>query len=210
MNPLDCLLRDELNRLLDRIAASTRAGVAKVSARQLPDLRARLDEAEARLAAKRQALLEQYAGWQEALDACEDLWAVAQLELEETEAGIARGEQAIPGRAETLAVVIHCDQRRVTGASPVRDVPGDFRRSEHRFDRGAATPWAISGFHEHVLKESKICRPRGAYRRHVAILAASSLGASQMRCAPAAGELYNRMPEPTYHPADGAARARSR
>src|SRR3990172_2207839 len=47
MNPLDCLLRDELNRLLDRIAASTRAGVAKVSARQLPDLRARLDEAEA-------------------------------------------------------------------------------------------------------------------------------------------------------------------
>jgi len=44
----------------------------------------------ARLAAKRQALLEQYAGWQEALDACEDLWAVAQLELEETEAGTLR------------------------------------------------------------------------------------------------------------------------
>src|SRR5260370_1432568 len=56
MNPLDALLRDELNRLLDRIAASTRAGVAKVSARQLPDLRARLDEAEERLAAKREAL----------------------------------------------------------------------------------------------------------------------------------------------------------
>jgi len=73
MNPLDCLLRDELNRLLDRIAASTRAGVAKASARQLPDIRARLDEAEARLAAKRQGLLEQYSGWQEALDACEDL-----------------------------------------------------------------------------------------------------------------------------------------
>ena len=90
MNALDRLLRDELNRLLDRIASSTRAGVAKVSARQLPDLRARLDEAEARLAAKRQALLEQYAGWQEALDACEDLWAVAQLELEETQAGSLR------------------------------------------------------------------------------------------------------------------------
>jgi len=90
MNPLDCLLRDELNRLLDRIAASTRAGVVKVSARQLPDLRARLDEAEGRLAAKRQALLEQYAGWQEALDSCEGLWAVAQLELEETGAGSLR------------------------------------------------------------------------------------------------------------------------
>ena len=90
MNPLDHLLRDELNRLLDRIAASTRAGVAKASARQLPDLRARLDEAEARLADKRRALLEHYAGWQEALDACEDLWAVAQLELEETEAGTLR------------------------------------------------------------------------------------------------------------------------
>lgn len=90
MNRLDCLLRDELNRLLDRIAASTRAGVVKVSAMQLPDLRARLDEAEARIAARRRALLEEYAGWQEALDACEDLWAVAQLELEETGAGSLR------------------------------------------------------------------------------------------------------------------------
>ena len=87
MNSLDRLLRDVLNRLLDRIATSTRAGVAKVCATQLPDLRARIDEAETRLAAKRQALLEQYAGWQEALDACEDLWAIAQLELEETLAG---------------------------------------------------------------------------------------------------------------------------
>lgn len=87
MNPMDRLLRDELNRLLDRIAATTRPGVAKASARHLPDLRIRLDEAEARLSAKRQVLLEQYAQWQEALEACEDLWAVAQLELEETGAG---------------------------------------------------------------------------------------------------------------------------
>jgi len=87
MNPMDQMLRDELNRLLDRIAATTRAGVATASARHLPDLRIRLDEAEARLSAKRQVLLEQYAQWQEALEACEDLWAVAQLELEETGAG---------------------------------------------------------------------------------------------------------------------------
>jgi len=90
MNPLDLLLRDELNRLLDRIAVSTRAGVAKVSARQLPDLRARLDEAEERLAARRETLLKEYAGWREALDNCEDLWALAQLELEETETGSLR------------------------------------------------------------------------------------------------------------------------
>jgi hypothetical protein len=87
MNPMDRLLRDELNRLLDRIAASTRSGVAKASARHLPDLRIRLDEAEARLAAKRQVLLEHYAEWRETLEGCEDLWAVAQLELEETGAG---------------------------------------------------------------------------------------------------------------------------
>jgi hypothetical protein len=87
MNPMDRLLRDELNHLLDRIAASTRAGVAKASERQLPDLRLRLDEAEAQLSAKRQILLDDYAEWQEALGACEDLWAVAQLELEQTAAG---------------------------------------------------------------------------------------------------------------------------
>jgi len=87
MNSMDRLLRDELNHLLDRIAASTRAGVAKASARHLPELRIRLDEAEARLSAKRELLLEQYGEWQEALEACEDLWAVAQLELEETSAG---------------------------------------------------------------------------------------------------------------------------
>jgi len=90
MNALDALLRDELNRLVDRIAASTRAGVAKASARQLPDLRARIDEAEERLAARREALLKEYAGWREALDSCEDLWALAQLELEETGTGALR------------------------------------------------------------------------------------------------------------------------
>ena len=93
MNSMDRLLRDELNHLLDRIAASTRAGVAKASARHLPELRIRLDEAEARLSVKRQLLLEQYGEWQEALEACEDLWAVAQLELEETSAGGTRSRR---------------------------------------------------------------------------------------------------------------------
>jgi len=87
MNAMDRVLRDDLNQLLDRIASSTRAGVARASGRHLPDVRVRLDEAEARLSAKRDLLLEHYAEWQAALDACEDLWAVAQLELEETSAG---------------------------------------------------------------------------------------------------------------------------
>jgi hypothetical protein len=87
MNALDRVLRDDLNRLLDRIAASTRAGVAKASERHLPDLRLRLDEAEGRLSTKRQQLLEHYREWQEMLETCEDLWAVAQLELEQTAGG---------------------------------------------------------------------------------------------------------------------------
>src|SRR2546426_10803399 len=93
MNPVDALLRDELNRLLDRIAVSTRAGVAKVSATQLPDLRARLDEAEERLAAKREALLKEYADWRGALGACEGLWGLAPLELGEAQAGSLRAAQ---------------------------------------------------------------------------------------------------------------------
>src|SRR5712664_2657835 len=85
MNPLDRLLRDEMNRLLDRLGASTKRGVGTASARHLPELRDRLDAAEARLTAARQTLLAQYEEWQGALGACEDLWALAQLELDETD-----------------------------------------------------------------------------------------------------------------------------
>jgi hypothetical protein len=90
MNPLDRLLRDEMNRLLDRLGASTRAGVATASARHLPEVCERLDAAEARLTAARRALLAQYEEWQGALCACEDLWALAQLELDETPSGTLR------------------------------------------------------------------------------------------------------------------------
>jgi len=90
MNPLDRLLRDEMNRLLDRLGASTKRGVGTASARHLPEVRERLDIAEARLTAARQALLAQYEEWQGALGACEDLWALAQLELDETPSGSLR------------------------------------------------------------------------------------------------------------------------
>jgi len=90
MNALDRLLRDEIGRLLDRIGAATRPGVAAASSRQLPDLRERLDAAEERVSAARAALLAQYEEWQAALQVCEDLWAVAQIELEETVSGSLR------------------------------------------------------------------------------------------------------------------------
>ena len=90
MNPLDRLLRDEMNHLLDRLGASTRTGVATASARHLPEVRERLDAAEARLTAARRALLAHYTEWQDALGACEDLWALAQLELDETPSGTLR------------------------------------------------------------------------------------------------------------------------
>ena len=87
MNQLDRLLQDEMNRLLDRLGDSTRRGVARASSRHLPELRDRLDVAETRVTAARQALLAQYEEWEKALGAYEDLWALAQLELDEAPSG---------------------------------------------------------------------------------------------------------------------------
>ncbi|HET8576274.1 MAG TPA: hypothetical protein VFO18_04190 [Methylomirabilota bacterium] len=80
MNALEHLLDDELNRLLDRIAAATRPGTIGATAGQHPDLRARIEQAESRLAGLRAALLARYAEWQEGIEECENLWAVAELE----------------------------------------------------------------------------------------------------------------------------------
>ncbi len=79
-NHLDKLLQDDLNRLLDRIAAIARVGTAAESERQQPDLRARIEQAEAALARLRLDLLERYGEWQRALEECENLWALAELE----------------------------------------------------------------------------------------------------------------------------------
>lgn len=83
MNALERLLQDELNRLLDRIAA--RAG-QETAAGVTPDLRARIDRSEDRLTELRAALLDGYAEWARAMNECEDLWALAELRQETEDA----------------------------------------------------------------------------------------------------------------------------
>ena len=79
MNGLERLLQDELNRLVDRIAA--RAG-QEPAAGVTPDLKARIDRSEDRLTGLRAALLDGYTEWVRAMDECEDLWALAELRQE--------------------------------------------------------------------------------------------------------------------------------
>jgi len=75
MNTLERLLQDELNRLVDRIAACAGQTVAGVT----PDLKVRIERSEDRLTGLRAALLDGYAEWVRAIDECEDLWALAEL-----------------------------------------------------------------------------------------------------------------------------------
>lgn len=74
MNCLERVLQDDLNRLIDRLAAVT-ADCADCR----PSVQAQLDRAEARLSNVRQELLRGYADWREALEECGDLWAMAAL-----------------------------------------------------------------------------------------------------------------------------------
>jgi hypothetical protein len=95
MNPLEHLLKDELNRLVDRIAVATHAGTVSVTAKEHPELRTRIEDAESRLAELRQTLLAGYVEWQQAVEECEALWAVAELESD--------GPVARPTRARRAA-----------------------------------------------------------------------------------------------------------
>ncbi len=77
MNAIEQVLNDEVNRLVDRLAASLPDGcLAGVSARH-PTLRRQLDEAESRLAAVRASLVNGYGRWRRALEDVENLWALA-------------------------------------------------------------------------------------------------------------------------------------
>jgi hypothetical protein len=82
MNALEELLQDDLDRLVDRLAATTREGMLAGCAERRPDLLSRLEGAEARLSGVRQELLRGYAAWREALEACADLWALADVAAE--------------------------------------------------------------------------------------------------------------------------------
>ena len=83
MNTLDRLLQDEMNRFLDRLAATAPEGVVAAVSEREPALHARLGAAEARLTGLRAALLENYRQWRETMDDCQDLWALAAMKAGE-------------------------------------------------------------------------------------------------------------------------------
>jgi len=87
MNAQERLLQDELNHLLDRMAAMAPEGVVAACAEQRPELVSRLADAEGRLSAARLSLLRGYAAWQDALQECGDLWALADLTGEPAASG---------------------------------------------------------------------------------------------------------------------------
>jgi hypothetical protein len=79
MNALERVLQDDLNHLVDRIAAATHEGVVAGSAELRPDLLLQLAASEARLSSVRHELLKGYSEWRDALEDCADLWALADL-----------------------------------------------------------------------------------------------------------------------------------
>ncbi len=82
MNALEQLLQEDLNLLVDRISATTHEGTVVDCAERRPELASRLAEAETRLSAARRDLLQGYVVWQETLQECGDLWALADLACE--------------------------------------------------------------------------------------------------------------------------------
>jgi len=77
MNSVDRILYEELTHLVDRLATSVPNGSLAQAAGANPVLRARLDEADAQLAAARASLLDGYGRWRRALEDLENLWALA-------------------------------------------------------------------------------------------------------------------------------------
>jgi hypothetical protein len=77
MNAVDVVLHDELERLMDRLAASVPGGSLEATTVTNPTLRDRLDDVEISLATARAALLEDYGRWRRTLEDLENLWALA-------------------------------------------------------------------------------------------------------------------------------------
>ena len=77
MNTVDRILYEELTHLVDRLATSVPNGSLAQAMAANPLLRARLDEADAQLAAARASLLDDYGRWRRALEDMENLWALA-------------------------------------------------------------------------------------------------------------------------------------
>jgi hypothetical protein len=77
MNGLDAVLQDELERLMDRLAATVPTGGLEATSMANPTLRTRLDDLEVSLGVARAALLEDYGRWRRALDDLENVWQEA-------------------------------------------------------------------------------------------------------------------------------------
>jgi len=77
MNAVDVLMHDELDRLMDRLAASVPGGSLETTTATNPTLRDRLDDMEISLATARAALLEDYGRWRRTLEDLESVWALA-------------------------------------------------------------------------------------------------------------------------------------
>lgn len=75
-NAIDRLLDSDVSGLLARLARLPEVSVERLTAAD-PALRARLDEAEARLSAMRLGMLEEYASWRRMLGELEELWGAA-------------------------------------------------------------------------------------------------------------------------------------
>src|SRR3989442_15287135 len=96
MNAVERVLDKELLGLLDRVAASIPEG--GLAAGATGTLKSRLDEADARAADIRAAIVTEYGRWRRALDDLENLWslpswraAAAQEPVDESAAPGARG-----------------------------------------------------------------------------------------------------------------------
>ena len=74
---MERVLDAEVVDLLDRVASSLPAGTVGTIPTTSPLLKARLDEAEGRLAELRSTVLDGYGRWQRTLEDLENLWALA-------------------------------------------------------------------------------------------------------------------------------------
>lgn len=77
MNELERLLTADVERLIDRLAASVPPNTIGRLRTSMPQLSARIEETDQRLAETRRLLSEEYASWREQLAEIEDLWSLA-------------------------------------------------------------------------------------------------------------------------------------
>jgi len=85
MNPVERVLQQELMGLLDRVATSVPDGMLEAIRATNPTLKARLDDADLKLAALRATLLDDYGRWRRALEDLENLWALGAWRSAEAE-----------------------------------------------------------------------------------------------------------------------------